>query len=238
MQFADIHCHALYGVDDGARTADDMCVMLDAVYQDGTRWLCLTPHYHPGYYGDNRESSLLAFEQLSAYAAEHYPDMTLALGNELHYAPTSTTWLREGQCRTLNATRYVLVDFSAVEEASTIIDGVTRLIGGGYRPILAHVERYVRLSLRDIETIKGRGVLLQINAGSLVGLYGRHSKHMARRLIRERYVDMTGSDCHDLQRRIPGIAEGYAYIQKHTDDAYAEHVCLACAHHLLFRPKT
>ena len=49
MIFADIHIHALYGVDDGARNKIMMFKMIDAAYKDCTRVMCLTPHFHPGY---------------------------------------------------------------------------------------------------------------------------------------------------------------------------------------------
>jgi len=47
--FSDLHMHALFGVDDGPKTEDDMYAVLDAAYADGTRYMCLTPHFHPGY---------------------------------------------------------------------------------------------------------------------------------------------------------------------------------------------
>lgn len=58
MTYSDMHIHALYGVDDGAKTEEMMLAMVDAEYQDGVRFFCLTPHYHPGYFGDNRDAVL------------------------------------------------------------------------------------------------------------------------------------------------------------------------------------
>ena len=52
MALADIHIHLLFGVDDGAKDEDEMHAILDAAYQAGTRVLCCTPHFHPGYFGD------------------------------------------------------------------------------------------------------------------------------------------------------------------------------------------
>lgn len=48
MFFTDIHIHALYGVDDGAKTEAEMQAIVDASYADGIRTLCVTPHFHPG----------------------------------------------------------------------------------------------------------------------------------------------------------------------------------------------
>ena len=112
MALADIHIHLLFGVDDGAKDEDEMHAILDAAYQAGTRVLCCTPHFHPGYFGDNYDKVNAAFKRLSSYVQKTYPDMALYLGNELRYEPECVTWLRQGVCRTVNGTRYVLVDFS------------------------------------------------------------------------------------------------------------------------------
>ena len=36
--FTDYHAHFVYGVDDGARTREEMYAMLDAAVQDGVSW--------------------------------------------------------------------------------------------------------------------------------------------------------------------------------------------------------
>ena len=59
MGLADIHIHLLFGVDDGAKDEDEMHAILDAAYQAGTRVLCCTPHFHPGYFGDNYDKVFL-----------------------------------------------------------------------------------------------------------------------------------------------------------------------------------
>ena len=61
MQFSDIHIHVLYNCDDGAKSMEDMYKMIDAAYVDGTRYICLTPHYNPGYFGENSEKSKASF---------------------------------------------------------------------------------------------------------------------------------------------------------------------------------
>ena len=140
MVFADIHSHILWNVDDGASSEGMMYQMVDKVYADGVRLLCLTPHFHPGYFGDNRQKSEESFAQLRAYVSEKYPDMELLLGNELRYSPGCGVWLKEGACRTLNGFDLVLVDFAAYEKGSQIVCGLNRLMSMGYVPILAHAE--------------------------------------------------------------------------------------------------
>ena len=35
--FCDLHCHILYGVDDGAQTVEDARALIDGAYSSGTR---------------------------------------------------------------------------------------------------------------------------------------------------------------------------------------------------------
>ena len=86
MQFSDIHIHALCDCDDGAKSLEQMYKMIDAAYVDGTRYICLTPHYNPGYFGENTENVNKSFELLLEYAKK-YPDLQIILGNELRYNP-------------------------------------------------------------------------------------------------------------------------------------------------------
>ena len=108
MIFADIHCHALYGVDDGARDEAMMQKMLDAQYVDGVRYLCFTPHYHPGYYGYNEIGTEAAFNRAVEYCKK-YPNLQLSLSNELHYAPECLSWIKTKTCRKISSTKYILV---------------------------------------------------------------------------------------------------------------------------------
>ena len=48
MEYFDIHCHILPGVDDGAQTMEEALSMIDLSYKEGTRSILLTPHYMRG----------------------------------------------------------------------------------------------------------------------------------------------------------------------------------------------
>ena len=53
MLLADMHIHALYGVDDGARTEEEMRAIVTKSYEEGVRVMCVTPHFHPRYSGNH-----------------------------------------------------------------------------------------------------------------------------------------------------------------------------------------
>lgn len=221
MKFADLHNHTLFGADDGPRTEQEMFEMLDAAWADGTEVICLTPHFHPGYFGDNRDRVDRAFEILSRYAVQKYPAMRLYLGNELRYSGECLSWLESGSCRTLNGTDRVLVDFNETEPEDNIIKGVERLMNAGYRPVLAHAERYRALSVRRIRDLSRNGVFIQIDVQSIFGTYGLHARLRSRHLLSDKLVDIVATDAHGLGRRSPILSRGYRDIERKYGDTYA-----------------
>lgn len=224
MTFADIHCHTLWGVDDGAKDAESMQKMLDAQYEEGVRYLCFTPHYHPGYYGHNEERAERAFAEAVSYC-EKYPDLRLLLANELHYAPECLSWIKGKTCRRLGQTRCVLIDFRENEDEEAIVHGLSRLVNAGYVPILAHAERYLHLNVATVGLLKQDGVLVQVNAASCLGGFGIRARAQARRMLAKRMVDFVSSDAHNLTSRPPQLQRGYQYIAKKYGAEYATYVC-------------
>lgn len=226
MYFADMHTHILCAVDDGAESAEQMQQMLDAAYACGTRKLWLTPHYHPGYFGKNREKSEEAFAKLLSYGAK-YPDLELYLANELRYSPSCDEWLDQGLCRTLDGGSSVLVDFSASETVKNITEGMDRLLRAGYRPVLAHVERYrnLRGQWQILERMKDRGVRFQITAASLTGECGLRTGWFAKSIVMRNLADHVASDAHDMEYRRPEMDGAYGWIRKKCGATMAQALC-------------
>lgn len=206
--YFDLHSHLLFGVDDGAKTKEEMFAMLDMAYADGTRAICLTPHFSPYLFGDTYESSQTVFEVLREYAEKTYPDLKLFLGHELGYYDGCIEALESGRCRTVAGSRYVLVDFPEDVEFFQIECAVRRLRGAGYRPILAHAERYRCLAshMRWIEDFHNSGGVVQVNAADAVGAWGRAAKSMWKKLVKSRLVDIVSSDGHNLTARQPKLS--------------------------------
>jgi protein-tyrosine phosphatase len=224
MQFADIHIHALCGVDDGAKTAEEMFAMIDAAYSDGTRLMCLTPHFYPGMFGEHRKKTEEAFGLLEAYVSEKYPDMEIHLGNEMRFAPNCHEWLDDGVCFSMCSTRYVLTEFSFFDSSEHIVRGLESMFNHGYIPILAHAERYPHLSISDIRKLRAKGVLIQLDSMSIMMKSGFKEWFRSNKLLYERIADFVSSDAHDLKERTVGLRTCFEYVQKKYGTVYAEAV--------------
>ncbi len=236
MFFSDIHNHLLYNTDDGAPTYGDMVKMVSEAYKNGTRLICATPHFAPSDFGNNTDNALQAFNELSDYCKEHYKDLTLYLGNELFCDGNEVQWLKEGYCKTLNNTRYVLVEYLFPEKEKNIIKSLEALLCAGYVPIIAHAERYNNLSLGGIRKLKENGVLLQMNVKNYktldIGLNMR-----IKRLLSNRLADFISTDAHNLTTRPPYMGEYYEKISQKYGSSYADAIFCTNAKRLLTEEK-
>ncbi|MGH7889939.1 MAG: CpsB/CapC family capsule biosynthesis tyrosine phosphatase, partial [Thermodesulfobacteriota bacterium] len=73
----------------------------------------------------------------------------------------------------------------------------------GYIPILAHVERFIssESEIKELPKLVDLGVLLQVNAASLVGIAGNRTKKIAETLVNSNLVHLVASDAHDQKVR-------------------------------------
>ncbi len=226
MYFSDIHTHLLYGVDDGASDVNEMYAMVDAAYKDGIRLICATPHCCPNLFGNNREGIDIAYKELTDYCADRYPDLKLFLGSELFYGGDGVMWLKNGLCRPLGGTKYVLVEFGVSEPEASILKSVHELFNKGYIPIIAHAERYTNLSFKQVAEFRKNGVLIQVNATDMHSI-AFCEKLRLKKLLSKKLVDFVSTDAHDLYNRPPCMSVFYKYVSaKYCEDYANEIFCL------------
>lgn len=223
MFYTDIHSHMLCGVDDGPENETVMQEMLDAAYRDGTRVLCLTPHYQPLYYGENKQASQDAFRRLSLYAGEKYPDMELSLANELGYYTDCLPAVARGECRLIGG-KYLLMDFMPGTPLFTIRYAMEETLARGYRVLLAHIERYGALEGEErlLSEWERRGALFQVNASAFSRETDRRTKHRMKRLMSRALIHAVASDAHDANIRPPSLLEAEEVITARFGSDLAE----------------
>lgn len=198
----DLHCHALPGVDDGAPTLAVALEMLARAAADGTGAAVLTPHVRPE---DGPERDRLhreGFEVLRSAATAAGLEMALHLGAEVGFRfglAEVAAWPSVG----LAGTRFVLVDLAPGPLSPGLEQGFFELRTAGYRPILAHPERQRELvrSPERLERLREQEVLVQLDAGSLTGRFGRRARAAVEEFLGRGWVDYVASDGHDLERR-------------------------------------
>lgn len=197
---SDIHSHLLPGIDDGSKSPEQSLGMLLKFAELGYRKLVLTPHVKWGQF-DNTISSIREAEKM---LRDYLKDVDLPIEFDVsaeYFGDEHLLGLIRKRELLPFAGNYILFECSFHYENPLLNEIIATLIAAGYRPVLAHFERYhyyhgsVELA-RDLRRI---GCLIQMNLLSLLGHYGSEIQQQARLLVKSGEIDFVGSDCHRIQ---------------------------------------
>lgn len=219
----DIHCHLLYGVDDGSKSLEESVEMLKIAKKQGITGIILTPHLRHGMFKHPLEKIERHYKKLMPYANKL--GIELKLGTEYHVATDMIDAFYGGLCHTLADTQYILTEYSHSSEYSFVYKMTREAIFAGYIPVIAHVERYECLSdISRIEDLQELGALIQVNADSVLGIDGRHFKRYTKKLLKAGLVDVIASDSHGTKERVCNMKKCYEYVAKKFGDDYAQEI--------------
>ncbi len=196
----DMHSHLLPGVDDGVKTIEESFRVIDQLLELGYQKIITTPHIMSDYYGNTSASILNAYENFLPVLREHGYTFQFYCAAEYYLDENFYELVRKKEKLLTFGDRYVLFETNAVSEPLQLKEFVFAMTSQGYKPILAHPERYQYMTLDKADDLRCRGVLLQVNLLSLTGYYGPPMQKLAEKLIDRGWVDLLGSDCHNLEQ--------------------------------------
>jgi protein-tyrosine phosphatase len=196
----DMHSHLIPGIDDGAQTIEDSIALVKEFIELGYESVVTTPHIKSDYYPNDAaiiNNGLNELRQALNDQGIHFPVKAAA---EYYVDERFIEMLESGPLMTVND-KEVLIEFSFVFEPMRINEILFQMQTKGYKPVIAHPERYnyYHLKPNTYRELKDRGCLLQLNAISLTGYYGRTVKEAAENLLDENLYDYCGSDAHHLR---------------------------------------
>ena len=197
----DNHSHILYGLDDGVKTCEDSLAILQFLEEEGVTDVWFTPHVMEDV-PNTTEGIRTRFGELKAVyqgglnlhlAAEYMIDTLferrLAEKDLLEHGPET-----------------VLVETSAIAPPINLWETLEAMFKSGYRPLIAHPERYHYMDNNDYRRLYDMGCYFQLNLPSIVGFYGEAVRERAIYLLNKGMYCMVGSDCH----RFRAIQSQYA----------------------------
>ncbi|WP_366924303.1 phosphotransferase [Metallumcola ferriviriculae] len=201
----DLHAHVLPGLDDGVCHEHEALLAVKQALSVGFNQIVAIAHVRPEIYENSKNMILEATSSLNHTLLQHGIDAQLLSGAEYYLVPELTKQFSMGLLLTVNNTgNYLLVELPKLQlplQLNSILFDLQLL---GVTPILAHPERNQEISQNPailINLVK-RGVLVQITAGSLMGLFGRDTKKVTEFLLRKRLVHVMASDMHGPGRRM------------------------------------
>ncbi len=219
----DLHCHILPNIDDGAKNLDVAVEMLNMQKEQGVRQVMFTPHFKIDEmtydtFVQKREKSQ---QLLSSHEAYRNSGITFKTGCEVYFS-LKLLELEDLQSLCFEGTDYILIEFSTKMKPYGIREALMKLIGLGYTPILAHVERYGYFAENPVllYDLVMDGCLAHINAETL--LKNSVRRKTAMKYLKWDLVHFLCSDSHSNEHRTPNIKEGYEVIRKEFGEEYVQ----------------
>lgn len=197
LKFIDLHTHILPGVDDGARDLAEALLITEEAIETGAKEIMLTPHFP--YCGFDLNMISHHFDSFGKTVSQRGMDIILHLGIELMLCPELPKLIKDDLRLTINGKgKYALVEMPMFEVpfyASTVF---FNMLSHGITPIWAHPERCAAVidDCRVAYEYRDNGVLMQINAASLFGMYGRKVRNTAVTLLKNGCGHIVASDVH------------------------------------------
>ena len=218
----DIHCHLLYGVDDGAENKTESVEMLKRAKSQGITDIFLTPHYRHGmfpYRNDDVERNYIELQQIA-----HDIGVNIFLGTEYHVNSQIVENFRNNRCHALGDSKYILMEYSHDTDFSFMRKMTQEVVANGFFPLVVHVERYACLTedIGLVEELREMGSWIQNNADAVLGLEGRRARKFCKRLLKNGLTDIIASDSHGIDSRVCNLRKCYDYVAKKISQEYAD----------------
>jgi tyrosine-protein phosphatase YwqE len=192
--YIDIHNHLFPPVDDGPEEIEETLLSLEKFVEYGFEKIIFTPHINPSFQEERKNSLSLSVENFQS-EIEKIP-VKFYLSCEYLLEPGIFRIIEKGEIITLTPdSRFFLVEMWVpfVDQALKIF--MEKCLSKNYFPVIAHPER--NQPLERIKKMKEFGYKIQVNIGSVFGLYGDEVRRNALTLLKEGLADCIGTDAHD-----------------------------------------
>lgn len=196
----DIHNHLLPGVDDGFHHAGDSLMAIEKMAEAGVKEFIFTPHMNPDVYPDESEEH---FKQVYDEFVQRIPaewGVQTSLAAEYMVVKDFERRVEHPETLLHWPDMTILIEMSYYFKSDNIEQAVFELVMAGFRPVLAHPERYLYLA-SDVgwfDHMVDMGCRLQMNCMSLSGCYGPASVKILAHLLKHDLYDFVATDLHTL----------------------------------------
>lgn len=194
---ADMHSHLVPGIDDGAPNLEASLAMIRALADQGYRKLVTTPHVMSDYYRNTSETILEGRDKVREALKKAGIDITFDAAAEYYLDEHFDRLIESGDLLTMGD-NYVLFELPFMAAPDMLKSTLFKLQMAGYKPILAHPERYSywHREPQKFRELVDRDVMLQVNINSLTGTYSPQVQKAAEWIIEQGLASFLGTDTH------------------------------------------
>ena len=195
--YVDIHSHLLPGIDDGSKDEQNSLDLINSLKDYGFSQFITTPHILPGVWNNTGNSIKEVEKSTALFLKGQNIENSFKAAAEYLMDDVFLKLLKTEPLLTLKD-NYVLVEMSYLSAPMQLYEIIYELQMEGYKPILAHPERYLfyHFKFEEYEKLKRVGCLFQINLLSTTGYYGKPVFNICNKLLEANMVDFVGSDTH------------------------------------------
>jgi protein-tyrosine phosphatase len=197
----DMHSHLIPGIDDGVQTVEEAVEMVRRLESYGYGHLITTPHVIWDCYRNTPESIGAGLAQVREACRAAGLKVTLDAAAEYFLDEHFTRMLLDGEPLLTLPGKRLLVELPYTTPLLNTSQTLFSIIEHGYRPVLAHPERYTYF-FQDptvYRRLVAQGCELQLNLLSLAGHYGDEVGRVAGWLLKENLITYLGTDAHRMQ---------------------------------------
>jgi len=196
--FNDIHSHLLPGIDDGVKSMENSIELIQLFRSIGIKNITTTPHTLGEVWPNTPE---IINNKLALVKAElikqNITDVNLTAASEYMLDEKFMELLEQKKLLTIKD-NFILIEFSYINHPENILEIIFEIQTKGYKPILAHPERYnyYHNKFKMYEKLKLAGCYFQMNLLSLTNYYGNNVQKIAVKLLENNMIDFLGTDVH------------------------------------------
>ncbi len=197
----DLHSHLIPGIDDGSRSLEESLDILRAMRDLGYEKVITTPHVMADAYQNSTRTILEGLQALREAVAAEDIEIEIEAAAEYYLDEELISRLERGDILTI-AKEDLLFETSYFSKPLNFEEVVFEIQAKGYKPLLAHPERYRYISdpRDEFGRMKELGIYFQLDINSLGGYYGKQAKENAQLLSEWGMIEFLGSDVHRIKQ--------------------------------------
>lgn len=217
MHIIDCHTHILPGIDDGSESVEMTRDLLGLEKKDGVSDIIFTPHFYASRnsisrFLEKREESYN--KVLDIIENTGFDKDNLYVGAEVYYFENISK--AEELCKLcISGTNYILIEMPFAQWTKKNVDEIEYIIKNRkMNVIIAHLERFYKFQKNKefFNRLLDMDLIIQLNGEAFLESF--FVKRWADKLIASKTNIILGSDCHNLNSRVPNLDKAREKIRK------------------------
>lgn len=220
MAYTDLHCHLLWGLDDGAKTPEESVEMAQALVALGFADVAPSPHARPELAPAAQAVARRA--EVQGLLEERGIPLRLHAGAENYLDDRFLVEVAARSTRPISTGPYVLIELPFAGSVPALPEMIFRIRLASFIPLFAHPERCAEFQRkgRASEAVHG-GACLQLDVGALIGRYGREAKRTAEALLADGMYAVAATDLHSPVGASDWLARAIQALREAVGEAAA-----------------